>query len=68
MTYFRKQGILNPISARDDLTVVREVLVAPHQNLLARVGIGGIAPDAEMDSGETREEEWKKTLLFGVIG
>ena len=34
--------------------VVKEVLVAPHQNLFARIGIGSITPDAVTDSRETR--------------
>ena len=33
--------------------VVRKVLIAPHQNLVAGIGVGGITPDTETDSGET---------------
>ena len=54
MTYFRKRGILDPIGTRDNLAVVKKVLVTPRKNLLARVGVGGVAPDAVMDGRETR--------------
>ena len=34
--------------------VVGEALITPRQNLLARVGVGGVAPDTETDGRETR--------------
>ena len=33
--------------------VVEKVLITPCQNLLARVGVGGIAPDTVTDGRET---------------
>ena len=54
MTYFRKRGILNPISARNNLAVVKKVLVTPCQNLLTRVGVGGVAPNTVADGRKTR--------------
>ena len=52
---FGKRWIFNPIGTRDNLAVVEKVLIAPHQNLLTRIGVGGITPDAVMDGRETRE-------------
>ena len=37
--------------------IVGKVLVTPCQNLLTGVGVGGIAPDTEMNSGETRKRK-----------
>ena len=34
--------------------VVGETLVTPCQDLFAGIGVGGVAPDAEMDGRETR--------------
>ena len=54
MTYFRKRGILNPIGTRDNLAVVKQVLIAPCQNLLTGIGVGGITPNTVTDGRETR--------------
>ena len=55
VTYFGKGRILNPISVRDHLVVVREALVTLCQDLLALVGIGSIATNPIVDSRETGE-------------
>ena len=60
-TYFGKRGIFNPIGTRHDLAVVGKALVTPRQNLLAGIGVGGITPDTEMDSRETRVgKSWER--------
>ena len=53
-TYFGKRGIFDPIGARYDLAVVGKALVTPCQNLLAGIGVGGVATDTEANGRETR--------------
>ena len=57
MTYFWKRGILDPIKARDNLMVIREALITPHQNLLTVVSVGSIASNPKVNSGETGERQ-----------